>query len=138
MREILFRGMRKDNGAWVEGAFCAKDCNDPFGPMVDKPSIIKYEEPLSGFWFEVLPETVGQFTGRIDKHGKKVFEGDILRLGSCNYVCFWDGCNFKFGMKNKTESMGIAYATNDLEVVGNIHDNMTTQGCWLPIERKEY
>lgn len=78
MREILFRGRRLDNGEWIEGAFCGKDCDSPFGELVDKPSIIKYTDPFSGFWFPVDPETVGQFTGVTDRNGKKIFEGDLV------------------------------------------------------------
>ena len=55
MREILFRGKQMDNGERVEGAFCPKSCDDPFGPMVDKPSIIKLDEPNDGFRFDVEP-----------------------------------------------------------------------------------
>lgn len=93
MREILFRGKRCDNNAWVEGAFCMKDCDSPFGKMVDIPSIIKYDPPFDGFWFCVYPETVGQFTGVYDTELIKIYEGDIVRF--LRYVCtvvFEEGC----------------------------------------------
>ena len=124
MREILFKGKRTDNGAWVEGAFCLKDCDDPFGDMVDRPSIIKYDPPCDGFWFRVDPETVGQFTGLTDKNGKKIFEGDIISGLGNTYVCKWDEGNVEFTVFDSKESFGLAYAAYPcMEVVGNIHDN---------------
>ena len=124
MREILFRGKSTQHNKWVEGAFSMKDCDSPFGEMVDNPSIIKYEEPWSGFWYKVYPETVGQFTGLTDKNGTKIFEGDIVRVGGDVYACCWDEGNVEFSLSNKKESFGIAYAaTPCMEVIGNIHDN---------------
>ncbi len=119
MREILFRGKRLDNGEWVEGAYCPKSCDSPFGPMIDKPSIIKLDDPFSGFWFDVDPSTVGQFTGLTDKDDKKIFEGDFLAIRNLypHEVKYADG-----GFHMAGTAMLIKYA-NKYEVIGNKWDN---------------
>lgn len=124
MREILFRGKRLDNGKWVEGAFCPKSCDDPFGPMVDKPSIIKLGEPCDGFWYDVDPATVGQYTGLTDMQDVKIFEGDIVQFGG------------EYGKIEYSESEAMFQVVFDdwltdfdhlrgteVEVVGNVNDN---------------
>lgn len=114
MREILFRGKSVYDNKWVQG-----DLNHYHtGSGV---FIAKREE--GDFCERVIPETVGQYTGLTDKNGKKIFEGDIVKTNNLFYVCFWDDCNFEFGLKNNKEDFGIAYAPHDIEVIGNIHDN---------------
>lgn len=138
MREILFRGKRTDNGEWIEGAFCPKDCDSPFAPMVDRPSIIKLDDPCSGYWFEVDAESVGQYTGLKDKNGKRIFEGDILRVVSCEYN-YTTSVGAKYGYENGFYVDGdfgdgdytvldwaVDYWQDDgaeIEIIGNIHDN---------------
>lgn len=144
MREILFRGKRIDNGEWVEGYLAAYDLICPSYPEDTSDATGDYygQTPYVGF-VEVDPETVGQFTGRKDKNGRGIFEGDIFHLEDeiIAVVIFKDGC-FRleeYGLCGaRTESgfdecgggWGVIecdpidwYTIWDMEIIGNIHDN---------------
>jgi uncharacterized phage protein (TIGR01671 family) len=122
MREILFRGKRTDTKEWIEGVAFPHDN--------DKVTMFR-QHSIDGILVgkEVDPETVGQFTGLTDKHGIKIFEGDIVRYnGTIHKVifCTINGSAF-FGitMPDRGEIWnfdGITCA-NKMEVIGNIHDN---------------
>ncbi len=119
-REILFRGKRKDNGEWVESR-----------------SILQFDYGAvylnyRGSWVEVIPETVGQYTGLTDKNGKKIFEGDIVVekytkenfgfVGSIQY----NPNKTDFEIHNpKTPDIWINLGCrqDSVSVIGNIHDN---------------
>ena len=76
MREILFRGKRKDNGEWVKGDLRQdKDLGKSYisGWNYYTDCAGAEREP---FEHEVIPETVGQYTGVTDIFGDKGFEGD--------------------------------------------------------------
>ena len=71
MKEILFRGKRVDNGEWTEGYFF-KTWDKVFllwGMTGDCPNME-----------EVVPETVGQYTGIEDDNDVRIFEGDIVEV----------------------------------------------------------
>ena len=85
--------------------------------------------------YEVVPETVGQFTGMTDKDGKKIFEGDVIRakIKGGNHEGFtWPNMQVDFQQgafclidRNGHIFCGMgAFAPSvSLEVIGNIHDN---------------
>ena len=129
MREILFRGKTYD-GKWEQGDL-------RHGGYVRNDSetyIMRSDYALNNI--PVDPKTVGQFTGLTDKHGKKIFEGDIVRMERglmvngeyaycdvckviydhcCFFVAFADGCRrTRLYREDDTERY---------EIIGNIHDN---------------
>lgn len=143
MREVLFRGKRITDGEWCEGNL-----------FIDEKG--EKHEILLGYTnyriaWEVIPSTIGQYTGLTDKNGKKIFEGDIVRtqpfsdrpyskkakfkqhIGIVEYVIR----HFKNSLYEQDYEAGWGVKIKDYgkfgccdwsaffkcEVIGNIHDN---------------
>ena len=127
MREILFRGKRTDNGEWIEGAYSPFNLNF-FGEREEKPHIIiiSDDKNIDGLWCEVIPETVGQYTGLTDNYNERIFEGDIVETYDGIYAIIWDNRKAVFYLRNPIAKISTGfyqYFSTDLEVIGNIHDN---------------
>jgi uncharacterized phage protein (TIGR01671 family) len=132
MREIVFRGKSKETGAWVCGDLFYKD---GLVGKEDDHFYILNADMMGISEREVIPDTVGQYTGCKDKKGVKIFEGDIVRYTD-EYSCVktvpvvWGGeyypaFDLAVELYDCANSLVELLLDSDamVEVIGNIHDN---------------
>ena len=136
--EIKFRGKIKYNGNhrfsgdWVYGYY-----------LYDQNTEIHYikeSDDVDGLGtyihdsFEVIPESVGQFTGLKDKNDVEIYHKDIVnareqgkvsKIKHMQEVIFYYGCFMLAMLPNKIRLRNISatFMENDVEVIGNTTDN---------------
>lgn len=134
MLDVLFRGERVDNGAWVEGFYCHfKDVGK--GRETHRIYDRFSETDCDDFypdWYEVEPESVGQYTGRDDEKGVRIFEGHIISFKRTNalgwttsrrgVVKYDEESTMFYVLANTGDAWGW-YEISDVQVIGNIFDN---------------
>lgn len=133
MRKILFRGKRIDNGEWVYGVPVIGNLSGVFMVWVEPKAkrgcgdllirdVVKQAE--------VIPETVGQYTGLKDQNGVKIFEGDVVYGKNIDddILWVWYGVvkfnNYRLMLQEpKTEKWYEIDGFQFDKVIGNIYDN---------------
>lgn len=134
MREILFRGKCKSTGEWVYGQYVLVNPVD-MPKKYRKPKAVIFPTNADCNWFnkyfyssrEVIPETVGQYTGVIDANGNQIFEGDVIDIP---HWCVTYLTGREYGMnagwyiqRDNFESWIELECSDRHKVIGNIYDN---------------
>ena len=128
-REIKFRGkcsrQSKYAGQWVYGNLIV-----PEEIQGDEVMIVKALSDDASCTYHVDVNSVGQFTGRNDKNGKEIYEGDILkpinREQTCQVLFSERSASYilVFVSPDKLAyDMGFYDVERFFEVIGNIYDN---------------
>ena len=122
-REIKFRGKSKETAKWVYG-YVLKFLDVTTYILVLNKSYDTFDK------IEVIPETVGQYTGLKDKNGKEdLYEFDICKTqNEIVFIIKWDNdaSNFSTSYTKSFSlgpNLGWVHSNTEIEVIGNLFDN---------------
>ena len=128
MREIIFRGKSVNDGKWHEGSYISMLKREYIADVqFHDIEEIKIEKAMN----EVDPESLGQFTGIIDKYGTKIFEGDICEVTYPyendsmveTVVVVWSDFGHRFQLKTLKGNAHSFFGNIAFKVIGNILDD---------------
>jgi len=113
MRTIKFRGLRVDGKGWV--------CGDYITNGGEAEIRAHYSDFFGDFeTYEVIPESVGQFTGKLTIDKVEIYEGDLIAPwnGGIPKQVVWDEifCALYFEIKPFSKLQVLD------KIIGNIHE----------------
>ena len=131
MRNYKFRGKSPVTGKWLYGDLA-------YFPDSQTAHIIpcgtfKGDQVICDF-VEVDRDTVGLYTGLIDKHGKDIYEGDVIEDGDLRYeVCWYDDIAAFMAEDVESNKPFLMYDLDlsKVEIIGDIHTSpdLLKGGC---------
>ena len=145
MRTPLFRGLfirpgekttwdgKPLPGKWVYGGIFANEIgpdspdDPPDQPKRSTTYAIIYQREPEIAKFPVYADSVGEYTGMLDKDGNMIFEGDIIELEVVETVCaVVEYCDAAFGIQFDGEFFpffSLPVMKQKLRVIGNIYES---------------
>jgi len=137
MRKIKFRGKCIDNGEWVYGYLMQMYSPKRLfiGEWKNLSNEARIKDELFSGYTEVIPETVGQFTGLKDckctkeyPEGQEIYEFDkIDHYATTGYIVFEEGmftCNTSANNQFGSHKQPLCYLDRSyIEVIGNIYES---------------
>lgn len=112
----ICRAQRDPDGRWFEGYYlCLQGIDNPLRIIVDR----------TGQYIRIRPETLGECTGCLDKLGRLIYEGDIIRdkegtIYEVEYNAV-DGGSF-IGQRQAGISFEWLHDIKEPEIIGCIHE----------------
>ena len=124
LNNILFRAKKIGENRWVYGYYYYSIRYESHYIKVSEN--IEDTDSFVEFDVEVIPETIGIFTGVNDMNGNKIFTGDIINNinGNFNAMVYLYSELGKFVVGPNEKCMtGHVYSGSTKVVIGNIYDN---------------
>ena len=139
MREVEYKAKMVDGGVWVYGNYCELAGRKYIIPDHSQFRDI-HDADLENSFTEIIPETVCQWTGLLDKQGVKISEGDILKTDDGDIVeVRYEKIYASFGLWKKgwafLHYFHEAVEPQCCEVIGNIHDKAQQKQALIDMMR---
>jgi len=139
MREVEYKAKMVDGGVWVYGNYCELAGRKYIIPDHSQFRDI-HDADLENSFTDIIPETVCQWTGLLDKQGVKISEGDILKTDDGDIVeVRYEKIYASFGLWKKgwafLHYFHEAVEPQCCEVIGNIHDKAQQKQALIDMMR---